>query len=140
VRHAQAPRQHGRLTVQPEGRGRAPLAHDLDVAPPDAVAPPRTEHLHHRFLGREPRRVALEAPPATRLAVRLLALGEDARPEARAVPRAEGALDAVDLAEIDADPGDRRAMLRGTTLRRAVLRAAVLRGSPRGARPPTRRH
>ena len=40
VRHAQAPRKHGRLTVQPERRGRAPLAHDLDVAPPDAAAPP----------------------------------------------------------------------------------------------------
>jgi hypothetical protein len=130
VRHPQPSRQHGRLTMQAERRRRAAFADDLDVAPADAAAPARAEHLHRRFLGREAGRVALEAASPTRLAVRLLAGGEDARPEARSVRRAEGTLDAGDLAEIDADARDRPAVRRGS----------MLRGSPPGARPAARRH
>jgi hypothetical protein len=107
VRNTQPPRDRGRLAVEPERRRRAALPDDLHVTPPDAVAPARAEHLHHRFLGGEPRRVALEAPAPARFAVRLLSLGEDARPEARAMRRAERPLDAGDLAEVDADARDR---------------------------------
>ena len=107
VRHAQAPRDRGRLAVKAERRRRAALPDDLHVTPPDTAAPARAEHLHHRFLGGEPCRVALEPAAPARLAVRLLALGEDARPEARSMRRAERPLDAGDLAEVDADARDR---------------------------------
>jgi hypothetical protein len=130
VRHPEPPRQHGRLAMQPERRRRAALADDLDVAPSDAAAPPGAEHLHRRFLGGEPRRIALEAAAPARLAVGLLALGENARPEARAVLRAQGALDAADLAEIDPDARDRPAVPCRWLLRRSSLRV----------RPGARRH
>ena len=89
-------------------RRRFRLADHLDVSPADAAAPPRAEHLHHRLLGGEPGGVALEATAAARLAVRLLALGEDPRAEAGAVWRTERTLDATDLTQVDADARDRR--------------------------------
>jgi hypothetical protein len=107
VRHTQPPRDRGSLAMEPERRRRAALPDHLYVTPADATAPARAEHLHHRFLGGEPRRVALEAPAPARFAVRLLGVGEDTRPEACPVRRAERPLDASDLAEVDADARDR---------------------------------
>jgi len=94
--------------MENEARRLALATHHLEVLPGHARAPAGPERLHGRLLGREPRRIAREAGPPPRLAVRLLGDGEDARPEAGAGGGLEGAADTPDVADIDADRHDHR--------------------------------
>ena len=68
-----------------KSRALALRAHNLDIAPPDAIAPSSAQSFHAGFLGGKAGRVALKAG-GFRLTVTNFALGEDAMQEAVPIP------------------------------------------------------
>lgn len=84
------------------------FTHDLDLAPADVAVPSSAHRFHRGFLGREARRVALKSGAAARFAIGGLALGVDASAKSRPCDGAgEGALDAVNLDDIDSGSNNR---------------------------------
>ena len=90
-----------RAAVEPELRWSSRRAHDLDVAPQDALGVAGAERFHCRFFRRKPAGEMRGGIPAPR-GIRNFAVGEDAAQKTLAVA-GDGGFDAIDFGGIDPD-------------------------------------
>jgi ferredoxin len=101
-------RKLGRFAMEDNRWRVTAFTDNLDLAPADVAVPSSAHRFHRGFLGREAHRVALKSRAAARFAVGGLAFGVDASAKSRSCDGAgEGALDAVDLDDIDSGSNNR---------------------------------